>query len=732
MYWVDLENHAIDRACLNGLNVQRVIAALPGSTAIALDVHARKMYWTDASGGPGGGNRIRRANLDGSQIEDLVTTGVESPRGIALDIVGGKMYWTDSATDKIQRANLDGSDVEDLVTTGLISPHGIALDPIAGHMYWTDGSYRRISRANLDGTNHEVLLRTGPDSGPSGIALDLEVGKFYWTDIDPATGGIRRANLDGSNVEELIVVPHGDFAPRGIALDVAAGKMYWVGATSGHGMIQRANLDGAEVEVLVSAGVGWSPDIALDLTPCGGPDCQPNGIPDECDLCDGTSVDCNSNDVPDECDIADGTSQDCNDNGMADECEPDCDGNGVPDECQLAGGGPFPCAIIEFTPGASTGPFQIDGNEMIIPAGDVQVEYEILLSGWGNAPGIPALLGYNMVLDGESLLGSNAVPYNPGVDLSIPSWVECTTAEDCPAPLPPFPVTQSGTCGVVFPGWCDDYNPAFFVPNVCSDDPATPCRDHADCPAGAYCVDNPRFIFPSDMAPWLGIIDHGGSRLQWMGFPLVPDGGREDPDGMTRFLAGNLRMIVPDGASGTYAIRFDPGPDFTFINDREGQEIPSAIIHGQLTIGGACCMADDSCEVLLEGDCGLAGGTYVGGFCADDIDNDGKVDVCDLCPNDNPDDSDGDGVCDSDDGCPFDPNKIDPGLCGCGVDDHADSDADGIPDCDDQCPGLDDPTFAPDCTAAIPTISSWGLIILTLLLLTAGKVNSQMRHRIYE
>jgi hypothetical protein len=28
------------------------------------------------------------------------------------------MYWTDTLTDKIQRANLDGSGVEDLVTTG--------------------------------------------------------------------------------------------------------------------------------------------------------------------------------------------------------------------------------------------------------------------------------------------------------------------------------------------------------------------------------------------------------------------------------------------------------------------------------------------------------------------------------------------------------------------------------------------------------------------------------------
>jgi len=47
-------------------------------------------------------------------------------------------------------------------------------------------------------------------------------------------------------------------------------------------------------------------------------------------------------------------------------------------------------------------------------------------------------------------------------------------------------------------------------------------------------------------------------------------------------------------------------------------------------------------------------------------------------------DTDGDGVCDPNDGCPSDPNKVDPGLCGCGVPD-TDTDADGTPDCLDNC-----------------------------------------------
>ena len=48
-------------------------------------------------------------------------------------------------------------------------------------------------------------------------------------------------------------------------------------------------------------------------------------------------------------------------------------------------------------------------------------------------------------------------------------------------------------------------------------------------------------------------------------------------------------------------------------------------------------------------------------------------------------DTDGDGVPDDEDGCPEDPNKIAPGICGCGAED-LDTDQDGVADCNDGCP----------------------------------------------
>ncbi|HUU94503.1 MAG TPA: FG-GAP repeat protein [Phycisphaerae bacterium] len=55
------------------------------------------------------------------------------------------------------------------------------------------------------------------------------------------------------------------------------------------------------------------------------PDCNANGLPDDCDITAGTSADCQLNGAPDECDIAAGISDDANTNGIPDECEPGLD-----------------------------------------------------------------------------------------------------------------------------------------------------------------------------------------------------------------------------------------------------------------------------------------------------------------------------------------------------------------------------------------------------------------------
>jgi hypothetical protein len=121
-------------------------------------------------------------------------------------------------------------------------------------------------------------------------------------------------------------------------------------------------------------------------------DCNGNGVPDECDLAEGTSLDLDENGIPDECEDCNGNgipdgcdltcdgpcgtafpgdcagSVDCNGNWIPDECElgaNDCNGNGVPDDCDIAEGTSEDCNKndvpdeCDIASGTST---DLDGN----------------------------------------------------------------------------------------------------------------------------------------------------------------------------------------------------------------------------------------------------------------------------------------------------------------------------------------------------------------------------------
>ena len=257
MYWVESDSRSgkIRRANLDGSNVQDLVTGLVFPQQIALDMTTEKMYWTDYNT-----SKIQRANLDGSNVEDIVTTDIINPWGLALDIAAGKMYWTDAGTLTVQRANLDGSNIETLVTE-LTNPHGLALDVTGGKMYWVDIRLGEIQRANLDGSNVETVIPTDLNTNPVGIALDIAGGKMYWAEARAAK--IQQANLDGSDIQTVINTGAiGAGSPHSLALDIASGKLYWTDWTTDK--IRRANLDGSGVEELLSEVVD-SLGIALSL-----------------------------------------------------------------------------------------------------------------------------------------------------------------------------------------------------------------------------------------------------------------------------------------------------------------------------------------------------------------------------------------------------------------------------------------------------------------------------------
>jgi sugar lactone lactonase YvrE/cytoskeletal protein CcmA (bactofilin family) len=127
-----------------------------------------------------------------------------------------------------------------------------------GKMYWTDPNSGEIHRANLDGSNIQNLVMAL--DGPTDIALDVNASKMYWTVEND--GKIQRANLDGTGTQDIVTGITPPF-PSTLALDLAAGKLYWAESDR----IRRANFDGSGSEDVLT-GLSVIDDLALD--PAGG------------------------------------------------------------------------------------------------------------------------------------------------------------------------------------------------------------------------------------------------------------------------------------------------------------------------------------------------------------------------------------------------------------------------------------------------------------------------------
>ena len=97
---------------------------------------------------------MRRANLNGSGVETLLASGGNSPWIPDVGLSAGKIYWTEIGSSKrIRRANLDGTGVQDLPIS-VTSPYDVKLDVAGGKMYYNDNG--SLFRANLDGTGIEL------------------------------------------------------------------------------------------------------------------------------------------------------------------------------------------------------------------------------------------------------------------------------------------------------------------------------------------------------------------------------------------------------------------------------------------------------------------------------------------------------------------------------------------------------------------------------------------------
>jgi len=234
--------------------VERIAVSVENATSWAIG--GSKLYWTMTNATNPNRGTLNSANLDGSGATELRDI-YGAPYEIAVDTTGGKLFWTDSL-NRIQQSDINGQNIKNVVRD--VSGLG-TLALASGKVYWTEAG-GRIRSANINGgTPVTPTLASG-----LGEPLSLAVGgtKLYWLErAADGSGKLQRANLDGTNVEELKAFAK--LYDNSLTVDMTRRNLYLTGS----GKVSRRNLTGTGYTVVVS-GLGSPMSIAIgDTAPAG-------------------------------------------------------------------------------------------------------------------------------------------------------------------------------------------------------------------------------------------------------------------------------------------------------------------------------------------------------------------------------------------------------------------------------------------------------------------------------
>ncbi|XP_071153271.1 low-density lipoprotein receptor-related protein 8-like [Mytilus edulis] len=221
LYWSDLNTNTISRRrCASGneSSVKEVMTQKQSNSkpiGIAVDSLNGHLYWAELNGGP-----IRRSDLDGSNVVDILNESLDKPITITIDISNRWLYFSDHGRHTIERCKFDGSSRQTLISEDVISPYGLALDMDAKRLYWTDAALYHIKSSTIVGSDVKTLSIDVRPLGYIGtrivvMGIDVYGSYLYASNINTGIYRIQKNKLNA--VPEIV-----------FAIESAYGTIYGV------------------------------------------------------------------------------------------------------------------------------------------------------------------------------------------------------------------------------------------------------------------------------------------------------------------------------------------------------------------------------------------------------------------------------------------------------------------------------------------------------------------------
>jgi hypothetical protein len=236
LYWAGGASNGVQGSAANGSGVATYASAL-ATAPWGISYSSTGVFITGQNG------TVWRMNPDGSDFKSVLS--MNAGRGVVQ--TGGYVFIANSvANSRIFRGEYNGTSIINF--NPIVSLTGAAFQGLTTdgqYLYFSDTTNDSIRRSNLDGSN-VVQLVTGLQT-----PYDLQVagGFLYW--VDQGANLLQRSALDGSNVTTLINASFLN-APSGIY--VSSDTIYFTQANLG---VYRADLDGSNISQLVSGGTGY-------------------------------------------------------------------------------------------------------------------------------------------------------------------------------------------------------------------------------------------------------------------------------------------------------------------------------------------------------------------------------------------------------------------------------------------------------------------------------------------